>query len=98
MKVGTYEARVVEKGVEETTLSIKEGDIYWIVQMDNESQMDVERQVDAEILSRLIRFEQGNIQTKDFIKILKHIKKVNNNKCKLVEVAIDTHIRLLKGI
>ena len=32
----------------------------------------------------------------EFIRILEYIKKVNNNKCKLVEVALDTQIRLLK--
>jgi hypothetical protein len=55
--VGDYEPRVVKKGVEETTLDIKEGEVYWVVQVDEEGQMDVKEQIDAEILSRLIKIE-----------------------------------------
>lgn len=32
----------------------------------------------------------------DFLRVLEEIKKVNNNKCELVEVSINTHITLLK--
>ena len=57
MNIGEYEPRTVEKGVEETTLPVKEGTVYWIVQTGKEEQMDVEKQSEAEILSRLIKLE-----------------------------------------
>ncbi len=37
------------------------------------------------------------MKPKEFIKILEHIKEVNNDKCKLTEVALDTYIRLLQN-
>jgi len=57
MKIGSNEPRVVKKGFEETTLDVPEGETYWIVQIDKIGQMDVEKQVEAELLSRLVRVE-----------------------------------------
>lgn len=57
MEIGEYEPRVVEKGVEETSLNVEEGGTYWIVQLVD-SQFDCATQEQAEILSRLVRIEQ----------------------------------------
>ena len=59
MKPGDYEPRTVMKGIEETFLNIPEGGVYWLVQMDKDSQMDVKEQIDAVILSKLIRIERA---------------------------------------
>jgi len=55
MKVGHYEPREVKKGFNETTLPVKEGGIYWVIQLDKYSQMDVRHQETAEIMSQLIK-------------------------------------------
>ena len=58
LKIGTYEPRVVKKGVEEApSLRVAEGDTYWVVQTDKDGQLDVETQTEAEIISRLVRIE-----------------------------------------
>lgn len=57
MRIGHYEPRVVKKGFEETALDVKEGEVYWVVQLDRDGQMDVKEQIDAEILARLVRIE-----------------------------------------
>jgi predicted RNase H-like nuclease (RuvC/YqgF family) len=57
MRIGHYEPRVVEKGVNETDFKLKEGDVYWVVELEDHSQMDVKEQIDAEILARLVRVE-----------------------------------------
>ena len=50
LKIGEYEPVKVEKGVNETTLPLKEGEIFWMV--------NCETQTEAEIISRLIRIEK----------------------------------------
>jgi len=57
MEIGHYEPRKVKKGEEETTLDIPEGEVYWLIQLDKDAQLDVETQTEAEIISRLIRIE-----------------------------------------
>ena len=56
MKPGDYEPRTVGVG-EETILDIRDGETYWVVQLEQGVQMDVEGQTDAEILARLVRVE-----------------------------------------
>ena len=58
LDVGHYGPVKVEKGVNETILPLKEGMIFWTVELGNRSSFDVERQEDAEILSRLVRIEK----------------------------------------
>lgn len=57
IKIGEYDIRIVKKGIETTSLPIKEGEPYYMIRLDKESWMDVGSQVHAEILSRLIRIE-----------------------------------------
>ena len=57
MQVGHYEPRKVEKGFEETILDVPEGEIYWLVKIDKGVHMDVKEQIQAELLSRLVRIE-----------------------------------------
>jgi hypothetical protein len=57
LKVGEYEPRVVRKGVEETTLDIPEGGVYWCICLGKGVEMDVGTQAEAEIISRLVRIE-----------------------------------------
>jgi hypothetical protein len=68
MKPGFYEPRTVKKGVEETSLKIKEGGIYWWVSDGQGGGYDVEKELDAIILSRLIRIEA--ILTKNFKRLV----------------------------
>lgn len=55
--VGFYEPMKVKKGVNETTLPLKEGQIFWLIKTEYGG-FDTERQEDAEIISRLVRIEQ----------------------------------------
>ena len=57
MKIGHYEPHTVRKGINETTLPLKEGDIFWMIKIDKGGYFDVEKQEDAEIISRLVRIE-----------------------------------------
>ena len=57
-KPGQYIPVKVEKGVNETTLSLKEGEIFWMVDMGEGASFDVEDQEDAEIISRLILLDK----------------------------------------
>ena len=58
LKIGDYEPCVVKKGFEETTLDVPEGEVFWMVQDEGGASMDVKEQIDAVILSKLIRIEQ----------------------------------------
>ena len=58
VKVGGYIPVKVEKGVNETTLPLKQGEIFWEINLGDGGSFDVERQEDAEIISRLIRLEK----------------------------------------
>ena len=57
-KIGHYTPVKVKHGVNETTLPIKEGGIFWMVNMGEGASFDVERQEDAEIISRLILLDK----------------------------------------
>ena len=66
-EVGHYEPVIIKKGVNETFLQdytnnsrkpLKEGDIFWMVNLGDGASFDVERQEDAEILSRLINIDK----------------------------------------
>jgi hypothetical protein len=57
MKIGAYELRTVKRGFEETNIGVPEGDVYYVVQLDKTGQMDVKTQIEAEVLSRLVRIE-----------------------------------------
>lgn len=57
-KVGSYFPVKVEKGINETTLPLKEGDIFWEVNLGDGGFFDTEHQEDAEIISRLVRIEK----------------------------------------
>jgi hypothetical protein len=57
MNIGDYVPIVYEKGVNETSLDISEGEVFWTIQLDKNSHMDCVKQVDAEILSRLVKIE-----------------------------------------
>ncbi len=57
LKIGDYEPVKVQKGFNETTLLLKEGEIFWTIRLNNEGLFDVEKQEDAEIISRLVRIE-----------------------------------------
>lgn len=65
-KVGNYLPVKIKKGVNETFLQdytnnnkkpLKEGDIFWMVNLGNGASFDCERQEDAEIISRLVKIE-----------------------------------------
>lgn len=56
IKIGSYDVRIVGKN-ETTSLSLKTGDVYYMVRVDKDGLMDVESQVDAEIISRQVRIE-----------------------------------------
>lgn len=58
MKIGDYEVRTVQRGVEETNIGVAEGQVYYLVRIDKETQMDVKTQSEAEIISRLVRIEK----------------------------------------
>lgn len=65
MKVGEYEPVVQKEGVNEAFLwkddgapLIKEGNVYWRVQIDKNGQLDCQRQEDAFIISKLINIER----------------------------------------
>ena len=51
--------------------------------------------VDIDAVSTLKQLS-NSIEIEEVIDILQNIKTVNNNKCELVEVALNTNIRLLK--
>jgi len=57
MKIGNYEPNRVKKGYNETHLKLKEGETFWVVQIEKDVQMDVITQTEAEIISRLVRIE-----------------------------------------
>lgn len=57
LKIGHYEPVIVEKGVNETSLPLKEGEVFWTIKLDNEGLFDVDNQDTAEIISRLVRIE-----------------------------------------
>ena len=57
LKIGQYEPVKMEIGINETTLDLKEGEIFWTIKLNNEELFDVENQEDAEIISRLVRIE-----------------------------------------
>ena len=57
LKIGDYELVKVEKGVNETSLNLKEGEVFWTVCLDKGHYFDVKTQEYAEILSRLVRIE-----------------------------------------
>lgn len=52
--VGFYEPFKVEKGKNEPSLPLKEGDIFWLVYDGEGGAIDVEKQIDAEILSNIL--------------------------------------------
>lgn len=58
MKRGIYEPRIQEKGVNEACIDgIKEGQVYWTIQLDKGIQMDVKTQFEAEVMVKLINLE-----------------------------------------
>lgn len=57
MKPGDFEPRIVKKGIEETSLKVKEGGTYWYVVAAEGGGYDVKEEIDAIILSHLIRIE-----------------------------------------
>jgi len=57
MKIGQYEPREMKKGVDETVLPVKEGGVFWVIQIDKHTKCDVLHQESAEIISRLVRIE-----------------------------------------
>lgn len=58
MKIGDYESNIHEKGNKSFLKTIRTGELYWTVQIDNDGQMDIKTQTEAEIISRLIRNKQ----------------------------------------
>lgn len=59
LEIGEYEARIQQKGFNEAFIEdMKEGDVYYVVQVDEYSKIDVATHVEALILSRLIMLEQ----------------------------------------
>ena len=65
-EVGHYEPVIIKKGVNETFLQdytnnsrkpLKEGDIFWMVNLGDGGSFDVKDQEFAEIISRLVRIE-----------------------------------------
>ena len=56
-EVGFYEPFKVEKGKNETNLPLKEGDTFWLVYDGEGGAIDVEKQIDAEILSNILHIK-----------------------------------------
>jgi len=56
-EIGFYEPKEVQKGVEETVIPLKEGDIFWEVTVSPGHFFDCKNQTEAEIISRLARIE-----------------------------------------
>lgn len=54
LRIGDYEPIKVEKRINETTLPLKEGEVFWTIKLDNERLFDVKTQEEAEIISRLV--------------------------------------------
>lgn len=87
MKIGNYEPVTQKKGINEAFVKgIKEGEVYWRIQIDKHGQMDVKTQTEAETISRLIRKERQlarkNIDRtaiQDEILDLKYKQPKNNN-------------------
>lgn len=57
-KIGHYEPVKVEKGVNETSLPLKEGEIFWEVCIGKGAGYGCLTQTEAEIISRLVIIEQ----------------------------------------
>ena len=59
MKIGNYESVAQKKGYDEAFIDeIKEGQVYWRVQIDKYGQMDLRTQFEAEVISRLVKIEK----------------------------------------
>lgn len=58
IKVGGYTHFIKEIGKDETTLPIKEGEIFYTVKLEEFGYLDVLTQTEAEIISRLVRIEK----------------------------------------
>lgn len=56
-KIGEIKTFVVKKGVQETFLPLKEGELYFTIKLDEEGFIDLEDQVEAEMLAHLVRIE-----------------------------------------
>jgi hypothetical protein len=82
MKIGEYDVRVVKKGVETTSLPVKEGEVYYMIRLDKHSWMDVQNQINAEIISRLVRIENLLKKNDDGVGLdfIKEMKKTENRK------------------
>lgn len=70
--VGFYEPFKVEKDKNETSLPLKEGDTFWLVYDGEGGAIDVEKQIDAEILSNVLYIKH---QLDKLLKEGKHGKK-----------------------
>ena len=57
-EIGHYKPMRVRRGVNETTLPLKEGELFWSIYLGDGCTFDTERQKDAEIISRLARIEK----------------------------------------
>lgn len=57
MKIGEYQLFKVEKNINETTLPLKEGELFWTVRLSKDVDFDCETQTEAEIISRLVKIE-----------------------------------------
>jgi hypothetical protein len=58
MPIGEYETVTQKKGKEEAFLDgIREGQVFWRVRISEEDWFDCKTQIEAEILSRLVRIE-----------------------------------------
>lgn len=79
IKIGEYDVRVVGKN-ETTSLKIKKGELYYMIRLDEDSWMDVENVVDAEVISRLVRIENALTDSGIGFDFFKEMRKTENRK------------------
>ena len=96
--VGYYEPFVCEKGVNETTINIKEGEVFWTVKIDEEACYDTASQDSAIQISMLCELTKKILEMRTCIPALWKLTEVSDFKSSDEKKGFENCIEALENM